>query len=487
MVSYNRSMSRRLALLLAGVIIISALSAILWLGMPRLEEVSPPDQAIDVPAGSSLRLSFSRRMQAESVIERLSMDPPRAGSFTWQDNDLIFTPDQPWETGQAVQVRLAGGSRAAGLLALPIRQESSWTFTIRRTRLAFLFPSDGAANIYLIDPDSGEGTPPLLLLTDSPSGVLDYDVDARGEAIYYSARVGQGGSAIYRQEMSVPESAPISILDCPRALCTAVRISPSNDFLAYERTAFPGTEGPDYPRVWLLPLTVQNPPTDEPGTAAVVTVEAPFPVDDNQHQSLQPHWSPQGILTYYDSSQKAFIALDLHSEQRSEFPNQTGLPGSWSPDGQAYVVAEILENVLINPTPDTANFPAVSSHLIRFNLLDDSTQDLTGAENLEDASPAHSPDGSKLAFARKYLTVSQWTPGRQLWLMRADGQDAHPLSNEPYFNHFNFAWDPAGTRIAYVRFNQTVPTDPPEIWLLDLASGETLQLVVGGYAPQWIP
>ena len=484
-------MSRRLALLLASLVIIIIVSVTLWFGTPRLEEVSPADQAVDVAPETSLRLSFSRRMQAESVQERLSISPRVDGSFNWEGNELVFTPDSPWQAGQSVQVSLPSGARAAGLLPLAIQADNRWEFTVRQPRLAFLFPSDGAANIYLLEPGVGDRTgevpPPLLQITDNPSGILDFDVEASGEAIYYSARVGQGGSAIYRLALTTPESAPIAILDCPQALCTSPRISPNSDFLAYERTAYPGANEPDYPRVWLLPLSVQKSAAGEPAETPVVVTQAPYPVDDTQNQTLLPHWSPQGLVTYYDSSQKAFIALDPGSGQRDVFPNQTGEPGSWNPDGQMYVVPEILDNTVINPAPDPANFPAVSSHLIRFNRLDGSSQDLTGAEDLEDASPAYSPDGGLLAFARKYLDVTRWTPGRQLWLMGADGQDPHPVSNDPYFNHFNFAWDPEGTRIAYVRFNQTVPTDPPVIWLLDLESGQTSQLVIGGYSPKWIP
>ena len=66
-------MSRRLALLLASLVIIIIVSVTLWFGTPRLEEVSPADQAVGVAPETSLRLSFSRRMQVESVQERLSI------------------------------------------------------------------------------------------------------------------------------------------------------------------------------------------------------------------------------------------------------------------------------------------------------------------------------------------------------------------------------------------------------------------------------
>jgi Bacterial Ig-like domain/WD40-like Beta Propeller Repeat len=476
-----------MVILLAGVVLLLAIAAILWFGTPRLVEVAPAEQAKDVPAGAALRLRFSRPMQAASLDGRLSVSPFRTGQISEQGDELVFTPDLPWQPGETVTVNLKRGVRAAGLFQLPLLQERSWSFTIRRPSLAYLYPSDRAANIYLIDPVSGESSQ----LTESLAGVVDFDIDTRGEALYYSALIGDSGSAIYRLDLTNTEAAPLSILECPQALCTSPRIAPGNDFLAYEKTASPARGEAGYPQVWLMPLTGE--PTPESGPT--VADQEPKLAGDPQHQTIQPQWSPDGLLTYYDSVQKAFIVLDLKSGERREFPNQTGQPGSWSPDGLAYVVPEILDNPTVSPAPDPATFPVVSSHLMRFNLSG-SQQDLTApprtgggvrASDLEDTSPAFSPDGKLLAFARKYLNLALWTPGRQLWLMRPDGTEARPVSNAPYFNHFNFAWSPSGDRIAYVRFNQNAPTDPPEVWLVDLDSGLETQIVIGGFAPRWIP
>lgn len=92
-----------------------------------------------------------------------------------------------------------------------------------------------------------------------------------------------------------------------------------------------------------------------------------------------------------------------------------------------------------------------------------------------------------MAFNRKSFTAEGWTPGRQIWLMNADGKDIRRLTEEPDYNHFDFTWNPSGDRIAYVRFDQSAPTRPPEIWLLNLADNQTVQLIIGGYAPKWIP
>jgi Tol biopolymer transport system component len=127
------------------------------------------------------------------------------------------------------------------------------------------------------------------------------------------------------------------------------------------------------------------------------------------------------------------------------------------------------------------------SHLIQFNLLDGSTEDLTLGNNLEDTSPAYAPDSSALAFSRKYLDDQRWTPGRQLWIDPEGPSEALQYTNSPNINHYDFAWSPDGSRLAYVRFDKTKLTTPPEIWLLDPVSGKSQRIIEGGFAPKWIP
>ena len=113
---------------------------------------------------------------------------------------------------------------------------------------------------------------------------------------------------------------------------------------------------------------------------------------------------------------------------------------------------------------------------------------------LYDASPVYSPGGDWLAFGRKLQVNNQWTPGRQLWLMRPDGSEAHPLTADPLYNHSAFTWSPDGALIAYMRFNTGDPGAPAETWLIDVdASGAAgagpagPRQLVQGYLPEWLP
>jgi Tol biopolymer transport system component len=479
-------MRRLLPFILIGLILTGVI-AVLYLRLsPRLVEVSPKDGEADVSAGSTITLTFSRPMVADSVIERLAFEPHRSGTFGWLDNSLVFTPDRSWPNGETVVVSLADGAYSDDFIHLAMRDEAAWTFDIGQPRLVYLYPAEGPANIYTLNVNTGESE----RLTDYLGGVLDYSVDPGGTAIYFSQRNGQSGSSIYRLDLiGELDSEPVVIVECVRATCRSPQVSPQGDFLAYERTAFTGSDDPPYPQVWLLPLSVEtgSEDTSDLDETAPTPGSAAYNAADALHQTLGPHWSPGGLLTYYDFSLSAFVMQDPHGEEVTLFPNQTGQQGSWHPSGDAYAAPEIFF-VDAQGLGETANLDSIgSSHLMLFRLQDGKSEDLTQVDTLEDTVPVFSPGGESLAFARKFLTVERWTPGRQLWLMNLESGDAQQLTNDPFFNHFNFAWSPAGNLLAFVRFNQTVLTEPPEVWVIDPQTTQATRLVEGGFAPQWIP
>jgi len=474
---------RRLIFVLLPILAILLLFAIatFW-GTPRLVEVSPAPDATAVPVGASLRLTFSRSMQPDTVTERLTIDPARAGSFHWEDDTLVFTPSQPWPSGKAVNVHLAPGARSDTTLSFPLRNDKNWSFTIGHPRLTYLYPADGTANVYLLNPLSGQAQQ----LTTSQGGVLEFSLTSNGRSLFYSVKNAEGGSDLYQvntpgEEEDPSQAAKTStlVLKCGQAACRSPQVSPDGSFLAYEKTAPTGSGQPNFPQVWLLSLPV--------GTAQPQNAESRQRlVGDSTHQTNQPVWSSDGQLAYYDTNLAAYVIYDPRSQQMTSFPNQTGQAGDWDPTGRYFVAPEISYIPAGDPNK-TGLGTIANSHLMQFDRQTGQTTDLTQAENLEDASPAYSPNGASLAIARKSLDIKSWTPGRQLWIILSDGSGARQLTNDPYFNYYEFAWSPDGDQLAFVRFNQTEMTEPPELWVINPDGSAAQKLIVGGYAPQWIP
>ncbi len=460
------------------MIIVLALAAggVFWLQIPHLVETTPKNGAVNVFAGESIRLTFSTVMDPDTVASRLSIEPAQTGKGAWQGKTYTFTPDQPWQNNTTYHVRLAKGAQSNSWLHLAITQEINWSFTIENPLLAYLYPSDGPAQVFTINPLTGEP----LQITHGAGEVLDFNVSANGAIIYYSMNLGSKGSAIYGLVRSTGES--ILLLDCPQALCRSPQVSPKNDFLAYEHSPLTDSGQSGTTQVWLAAIPA-NTFFNSNGANQPLS---PKCAGDPQHQTQQPLWSSTGLLAYYDDNRKAVIVQDMQGKLISLFPSETGEPGNWDASGESFIFPEFITSPQTGTSLDELN-PIPASHLMRYTLDKQPPTDLTRMDYLEDNAPTFSPDGKWLVFARKFLDIAHWTPGRQIWILPLDNGEAAAITTEPQYNHYDFAWKPDSKEIAYVRFNQTVMTEPPEIWLTNPdGSGQQL-LVRNGYAPQWLP
>ena len=61
-----------------------------------------------------------------------------------------------------------------------------------------------------------------------------------------------------------------------------------------------------------------------------------------------------------------------------------------------------------------------------------------------------------------------------------------PLTDSPSYMYTGIVWHPDGKKLAATRFDVTLLTEPPEIWLFEL-NGNAIRLVIGGFNPQWVP
>jgi len=136
---------------LAGILLAAALMLVYWLGAPRLLSVSPADGDSGVPASTAVELNFSRSMQVDTVIQRLSIEPQVPGAFAWLEDTLVFSPNDPWPAGETIKVQLEPGGRTQGALSFSMRAGLEWTFTIGQPRLAYIFMSSTRYRALAID------------------------------------------------------------------------------------------------------------------------------------------------------------------------------------------------------------------------------------------------------------------------------------------------------------------------------------------------
>jgi TolB protein len=460
-------------LALGGLGVLAGLAVALLLAVPRVTGLAPAPQ--DGPASSlaPVRITFNVPMDTAATEAALAITPARAGSIRWEGNTLVFVPGSPWPLGEAVSVRLAGGRSRRGL---PLLGSRSWSFSVGQPRLAYL--AGTPANLWLTALRAG-ATPQAL--TDEPQGIYDYAVSPDGAQIVYAARRADGGADL--RAIGANGQDAHEVLACPEEACVSPAFAPDGLRLAYQRYALtPGLGGGNTlgaSRVRMLTLATG---ADE----AVSENEARFPA-----------WGPDGRLSYLDLQRSAIVVHDLATGAVTYIPTTSGETGAWSSDGQAIVFPELYQPSAAAPTlpAEGASEEAEGrfyTYLVRVTIATNATQNLSGEGVVDDGSPSFSPGGNWIAFGRKTLFLGQWTPGRQLWLMRPDGSDAHALTADPLYNHSAFRWSPGGTALACMRFNTAEPNGPAEIWVVELqpsgqAESAGARRLGTGYLPEWLP
>ena len=458
-----------------GVVLVGVLAS------PKVIAVEPSKKTTEVPSTAPVRILFNRPMDSQSVLSHLKIQPDLLGQVTWQGNQISFSPEEPWPSGETVTIKLRAGARSDRFLPLLIGE--TWSFEVGEPRVVYLWPANEQADLY-IHSIAEDGIPQHL--TETTAGVLDYNLSANGVQIVYVAVRDDRGNDLRLYDLLSGEDR--LILGCePDVRCKAPSLSPDGIWLAYERESLSAGVGgvavTARSRVWVVPVNGEAEPTL---------------IGPEDHITGNPGWAPAGWLTYYDTSLQAIALVNLAGNQQispfNYLPSSLGVAGTWSPDGLYMVYPEI---VFPDEAPDDFEHtdgrvegePLFYSHLYRVEAISGLIEDISPGEELmvEDASPVYSPDGNWIAFARRYLDPSRWTPGRQIWLMRADGSEARPFTDDTTKLHTSLAWSLDSKRLVFMRRSASDFSQPAEIVWLDISEPQLRPIVEGGFLPRWIP
>lgn len=465
-----KSQGRRWRLILAPIGVLLLLVVFYLVAGPMVRSVSPAPEANDVPRGQELRVEFSRAMEPASVERRLTIEPSVDGRFRWQGRSLVFVPSDGWPEGQRMTVRLAAGARSN--LFLPLLSRWEWNFQVRRIRVVYLLPEDGTTTVKAQAKTEAEGE----YLVEAALDVLDYALAAEGGQVAVLRR--EAGGAVIQLFGNEPAEPGTVVHRCSEdRRCSGLALAPNGAWLAWEEQPLTrsatGVLQPGPKEVWSKALAGNG--------GAVRLAEGPA-------ERHSPHWIDGETLAYYDAGRGSLVVTGRSAAGWSELvaiENSLGEHWTWSPDGRFVVFPEVQ---FLNGGAAGGSGVDFFSHLYRVEVETGLRTDLSApaAGLVEDASPAYSPDGLWLAFARKSLELDEWSLGRQLWLMRADGTAARALTDDPAYNHGQIAWRPDSSGLAFVRTDGRRLDQPSEIWWYDLESESRGLLVEGGYAPRWI-
>lgn len=446
---FDRLMVAVLLALTAGTI------ALIWRGEqvgPMLLAIDPAPGAADVSTHTRIRLTFDQPLAAAGPLLRFS--PPVSGSEQWAGHSLIFTPAPPLQPATVYTITLAGPLRNARGQALA--DAPDWQFRTRSPRLLYLAPDEaGQDQLFVIDPAGGGPTP----LTRTELGVFDYRLSPAAAAIVFATSRADGGTDLWQIAPTGGEAR--LLLDCANAMCSGAVWDPTGARLVYERRPLlSATAAPGAPRLWQLDMTTGD-------TAPVF--------DDAQRLGYGAGWSSDGAwLSFTDPASQGVQVVHLADGRSVKVPSRMGGLAVWHPHENRFLVADVAGGT-----------EGVAVHLLQAAPEQGGLIDISGeGAGVEDNSPVWSPDGEGVAFTRKVAGASM---GRQLWLMRADGRDARYLTNTPDIHYTLPQWSPDGQTLVYQQFPLKTAHPVPSLWLLEVTTGETREVVASGSRAVWLP
>ncbi len=386
-------------------------------------------------------------------IARIALDARLVGgvllsllALTWA---LAGCTAAPASTGVATEASPAAPSSAS-----PAVTDAAPTGVAQPAQghLLFLAPDD-QDNLQLAR--LSLATDELTVLTQTPYGVMDFAVSSDGRVIVFSAWREDEGAELWALE---EDDAARLLTPCENAACGRIVWLPSGDLFTYEKHG--GEGGSAAPALWQFDWKTQ-------------TTE-PMAFDDDQAR-VNASWSPDGNwFSYFLPGAEVIRVVQPATGRSYDLPGTLGDPVTWDPAGGALATLELK--------PDGQQ---VLAHLVRLDLATGQRQEI-GDAGMADRESAWSPTGDWLAVTRR-----DWTGGypskTQIWLMRADGSEARPVLADPDVQFLAPVWSPDGRFLMFKRYSSSQTFVHPEVWMLELATGRTSQVLPSATQVVWLP
>ena len=299
------------------------------------------------------------------------------------------------------------------------------------------------------------------ILSQEPSGIWDFALSPDTKTIVYMTPLLDSGSELWK--MSPDGSDRSLLLSCPNSVCSGAVWSPDGERLMYERTDTPTEENSTgMTSIWWL-----DPENGETGPV----------FRDSALPGFNPRWSPDlSWLSYTSPGSSKIQIYSLKGERSFSIPNRMGGALIWSPDGSSFLVTDVEQQG-----------ERFYTHLLHYDLESEQYRDITGEAEVEDNWASWSPDGEWLAIVRREWVGSRPVLGDQVWLMRPDGSQAHPITSNPEASHGTPIWSPDSKYLLFQLYPLKETPVIPEILMYDIEAGEQELVIRPGSRPIWLP
>lgn len=306
---------------------------------------------------------------------------------------------------------------------------------------------------------SGSDAQPVQM-TDHENGVWHYAVSPDRDTVIYATDQGENGSQLWQLVPATGERT--LILDSPDAVCSQVVWFPDGSKILYNRSILDLEENPSgFPSLWWLDLATQE--------AAPLFQDAQIP-------GFNARWSPDGQwLSYTPLNPQEIRIYNLVTGASQSLPTQMGSPAVWSPSGETLLLVDI------EVVDDLG-----SRRLLHYDIANQTLSPLETGEGFYEDYPAWSPGGAWIAVVRRAWRTDNPASGDEIWLMRPDGRDAHPVAQEQAVFHGQPVWSPDGQYLLY-SVSSASASDSPGMYILDVETGDSYEIAIPGKSPTWLP
>jgi Tol biopolymer transport system component len=401
--------------------------------------------------------TFAEPMDITSLNGRVETTPPLSGTLRGSGVNVFFVAAEPLKIDTDYQITLRAGGRS--LRGRAMSADSTLRFRTRSPRVAYLTPSEGAANLVLYDPASNQNQ----RVTSETFGIFDFAISPDGARAVLSVNRDEGGARDLWL-VNLDGSGRELLLKCDEQVCQTPSWSADGSRIAFERRALvQRTIGklPGPSRIWLMDVA----------TKEVVPLFA-----DQQAIASLPSWSPaDDRLLVVDSTDSGLAIVDTRSQETVRLQSNLGDPGAWSPSADQLIYPDI--------TPfDDRGF----TQLLRVDFATSVITTVFPISTSDDSSIAFAPDGAQIAFSRRESGLRSLT-GAQVWIAQPDGDALRQLTNDAEHSHFRVSFSPDGTLLTAQRFELGEPFAKPEIVLIPAGGGPINIIAEDASQPVWVP